>query len=289
MNFWHRKDWDHNMAGGAAHHMHGGNKLHCPSGSAAHKAEAEPLQAGSWQQLRGCQSENDWACTEMVYFILKEGDWCTLYTGPSDCAALSVKFCCIYVCEGVQGWCSFTPLLLNMSFGSSSNCKCSRWNPFCSSWGISIYSYSFLPKRSLFWLSDSEKREAWWVAAVSLSVLWCVCTRLMMCDTVLIRTRIWSEGSISKKYHNLSNAVVVSSAVNGHLSHPDKVWGLQLTGRHDYFFLLSGCQCMNYKDRKHQAHSCGQRQVPAKEILCRTGVALQFCIVIQSVCPHIRL
>ena len=56
MNLWHRKGWDHNMAGGGTHHMHRGNKLCCPSGSAAHKAEAELPQSASWQQHRSCLS-----------------------------------------------------------------------------------------------------------------------------------------------------------------------------------------------------------------------------------------
>lgn len=70
---------------------------------------------------------------------------------------------------------------------------------------------------------------------------------LMMCDTVLIRTRIWSEGSISTKFHNLSDAVVVSSTVTGHLSHPHKAFGLlELTGRQVLSMITSSdCQAAN--------------------------------------------
>lgn len=152
MNLWHRKDWDHNMACGGAHHMHGGNKLHCPSGSAAHKAEAEPLQAGSWQQLRGCQSVKKWLSLHRNgLFHLKGGRlmhsiysltvrWTSHLT-----VLLLVSQVLVYICLlWVQGWCPFTPLPLNMAFESSSNCKCSRWSPFCSLWGIYIYSYSCL-------------------------------------------------------------------------------------------------------------------------------------------------
>lgn len=140
----------------------------------------------------------------------------------------------MYVCLlWVQGWCPFTPLPLNMAFESSSNCKCSRWSPFCSLWGIYIYSYSCLLQS----LRVREKRSP---------------------VSCLIRARIWSEGSISTKYHNLSDAVVVSSTVNGHLIPPDKVLGLrEPTGRQVLSMITSSCcQAANiwttgHKSTKH--------------------------------------
>lgn len=60
MNLWLKVGWDHNMASGATHHIHGGNKLQSPSGSAAHKAEAAVAQLCCWQQPRSCHSVEKW-------------------------------------------------------------------------------------------------------------------------------------------------------------------------------------------------------------------------------------
>lgn len=67
-SLWHRKGQDHNIAKGASHHMHGGNKPHGTSGSVLHKAEAKMLQLGSWQQPRSCQSVEKW-------LSLHRNDW----------------------------------------------------------------------------------------------------------------------------------------------------------------------------------------------------------------------
>lgn len=68
MNLWLKVGWDHYMAEGATHHIHGGNKLQSPSGSAAHKAESAVPQLCSWQQPRSCQSVEKW-------LSLHRNDW----------------------------------------------------------------------------------------------------------------------------------------------------------------------------------------------------------------------